>query len=73
MEMVKLEISELLATCLTRMLYDEIANQNKWLREEEKEFGKNLSTIETRNKIIEECGVVREELAKQGIGKYYRY
>ena len=71
--MVKLEISELLATCLTRMLYDEIANQKRWLREEEK-FGENLSTIdETRNKIIEECEQVREELAKQGIGKYYRY
>ena len=72
--MVKLEISELLATCLTRMLYDEIANQKRWLREKEKKFGENLSTIdETRNKIIEECEQVREELAKQGIGKYYRY
>lgn len=66
--MVKLEISELLATCLTRMLYEEQAKQNKWLREEEKEFGNNL-----RTKIIEECEQVRDELAKQGIGKYYRY
>ena len=71
--MVKLEISELMATCLTRMLYEEQAKQSKWLREEEKEFGKNLSTIETRNKIIDECEQVRDELAKQGIGKYYRY
>ena len=71
--MITLEISELMATCLTRMLYEEKQHQKQWLVEEQRDYGTNLSTIEMRNKIMHECEELRTQLAEQGINRYFKY
>ena len=73
MVMITLEISELMATCLTRMLYEEKQHQKQWLVEEQRDYGSNLSTIEMRNKIMQECEELRTQLAEQGINRYFKY
>lgn len=71
--MVKVEISDMLASCLQRMLVEEIENQEKWQSEEDEEFGYNKRTHETRDRIIQECEDLRTQLESQGIHKYYKY
>ena len=64
--MAKIEISDLMASCLQRMLVDEIDNQRKWKLEDERRFGKDNNMSETRENIIKECKDVQEQLRKQG-------
>ena len=67
---ITVELTTLLANCLQRMLVEEMENQEKWIVEEEQEFGK--SDHETREKIINECDDLRTQLEEKGIKKYYK-
>lgn len=68
---ITLTISPLLASCLQRMLVDEINNQKQWARDEEKD--NIFQMLPTRKKIIDECEKAREELKQQGINKHFYY
>ena len=68
MEKIKLEVSKLTASCLQRMIVDEIENQ-QWWKSEDKAVG-----IESvfRDKIIEEMQELANELEKQDVDKYIK-
>ena len=65
-----LQVSKLLATCLQRMLVEEIENQEHWKAVSQKYLGE-LAATETRDEIIAECKELQEELEKLGIAKYF--
>ena len=65
-----LQVSKLLATCLQRMLVEEIENQERWKAVSQKHLGE-LAATETRDEIIAECKELQEELEKLGIKKYF--
>ena len=68
MKKIKLEISELVASCLQRMIVDEIENQ-KWWKSEEEQYGNN---VDFRDEIIKEMNKLADDLEKQGIQKYIK-
>ena len=78
---IKLEVSKLVATCLQRMIVDEIDNQKGWLQDElddgiafrssETREGITRSS-ETRERIIREMNELADDLEKQGIRKYFK-
>ena len=70
-EKITIELPQLMANVLQRMLVDEIENQERWMGEEEQEFGHTHH--ETRELIIEQCEQVRTQLEEKGVQKYYRY
>ena len=67
---VKLAITPLLASCLQRLLVDEIDNQNKW-KEQDKRNGL-VSHLNVRVSIVNECKELIADLEKQGIHKYFK-
>lgn len=62
-----LQVSKLLATCLQRMLVEEIEKQQQWSVEDEL----LCAPHKTRDRIIAECKELQEELEKLGIKKYF--
>lgn len=67
---IKLEVSELIAKCLQRMIVDEIDNQKTWL-EEDNEFG-IVHRYYTRESIIKGMQELADDLEKQGINKHIK-
>lgn len=67
---IQVAISPLLASCLQRMLVDEIDNQNKW-KEDDRRNGL-LSHLNIRPTIIKECKELIDDLEKQGIAKHFK-
>lgn len=70
MEKINIEVSTLLAKVLQRMLVEEIENQEKWMVEEEQEFG--TTDHKTRENIISQCEDLRNQLEEKGIERYYK-
>ena len=78
---IKLEVSELVANCLQRLIVDEIDNQKGWLQDElndeiafrssETKEGITRSS-ETRERIIHEMNELADAIEKQGIQKYFK-
>ena len=68
MKEIKVEVSKMVASCLQRMIVDEIENQ-QWWKSEDKAVG-----IENdfRDKIIEEMQELANELEKQGVAKHIK-
>ena len=66
---IKLEVSELVASCLQRMIADEIENQARWYQNEVVNGIESLG--ETRKRIIRELDELADDIEKQGIRKYY--
>ena len=69
--MVKIEMTELMAGVLTRLLVDEIDNQRDWI-EEDKERHFPDKHIEVRERIIAECMELIGKIEKQGITPYFK-
>lgn len=67
---ITIKLKPLMASCLQRMLVEEMEKQQIWMVEEEQEFGK--TDHELREGIIEECEQVREQLENKGFPKYYK-
>lgn len=67
---MEITISELVATCLQRMISDEIENQKKWAKEDEKNGFKHDFA---REQIIEEMQKLENDIEAQGIRKYWRF
>ena len=65
---IKLEVSKLVATCLQRMIANEIENQEDWKTEDEA-VG---APIIFRDKIINEMKQLANDLEKQGIKKHIK-
>lgn len=65
---IKLEISELIAKCLQRMIVDEIENQ-EWWKSEEEQYNDN---VDFRDEIIKEMKQLANDLEKQGINKHIK-
>jgi len=65
-----IEVPPLLASCLQRMLVDEIENQQNWAAEELKEYGR--TNAEMRQKIINQCEDLRNQLADKGVSKHFK-
>ena len=68
---IQVAITPLLATCLQRLLVDEIDNQNKW-KKEDSTRGIDENYLKLREEIINECNDLQEQLAKQGIHKHIK-
>lgn len=68
---IKLEISELVANCLQRMIVDEIDNQKRWYQDAVDD-GVEYRKCETRKRIIHEMNELSDDLKKQGIQKYIK-
>lgn len=65
---IKLEVSKLVASCLQRMIVDEIENQ-EWWKSEEEQYGVN---VDFRDEIIKEMKQLANDLEKQGISKHIK-
>lgn len=68
---IKLEVSKLVASCLQRMIVDEIDNQKGWLQDE-LDDGIAFHSSETRERIIREMSELADNLEKQGIPKHFK-
>ena len=68
MKKIKIEISELVASCLQRMIVDEIDNQNAW-QIDDLAVGVPRPTRQT---IINEMRQLADDLEKQGIRKHIK-
>lgn len=68
---IKLEVSELVAKCLQRMIVNEIDNQERWY-EEDFDLGIAHQTHDTRESIIKEMRELADDLEKQGINKHIK-
>ena len=68
---IKLKISELVASCLQRMIVDEIRNQMEW-HQDDLNNGIDSRTGETRKRIIREMGELADDIKKQGIAKHIK-
>lgn len=65
---IKIEVSEMTASCLQRMIVDEIENQ-KWWKSEDKAVGiKN----DFRDEVIKEMKQLAEDIEKQGVKKHIK-
>ena len=71
-EKITIELTPLLAGVLQRLLVDEMENQQKWIVEEENEFGINDKHREIREKVITDCDELRTQLESKGFHKYYK-
>lgn len=71
-EKITVELTPLLAQVLQRLLVDEMENQQRWIVEEEQEFGASAEREKIRNKIIAQCDQVRTQLETKGVHKYYK-
>jgi len=67
---IKLEISELAAGCLQRMIVDEVNNQKRWYQDDLDEGLESLSKI--RERIIHDMNELADAIEKQGIQKYFK-
>ena len=67
--MVQIEVSELLASIIQRLLVDEINNQEQWMIEDLK----NERPDETRLRIINEAKDLQNQLENKGIKKFRYY
>jgi hypothetical protein len=65
---IKLEVSKLVASCLQRMIVDEIDNQKEWQIHDLLQLVPNP----TRQTIINEMRKLADDLEKQGIQKYIK-
>ena len=65
---IKLEVSELVASCLQRMIADEIENQARWYQNE---VVNGIESLVARKSIIRELDELADDIEKQGIRKYY--
>jgi len=68
---IKLEISKLVASCLQRMIVDEIDNQERWYQED-LQYGSSSNLCESRKRIIREMDELANDLEKQGINKHFK-
>ena len=68
MKKIKLEISELVANCLQRLIADEIDNQKGWYQDDLHDGFESL--LKTRKTIIHEMNELADAIEKQGIQKY---
>ena len=71
MKKIKLEISELVANCLQRLIADEIDNQKGWYQDD-LDNGIEFRTGETRKRIIHDMSELADDLEKQGIKKFIK-
>lgn len=69
MEKVTIEIDALLASCLQRMLVDEVDNQREWIIDDKK-YGHDHES--TRLEIIEQCKDAMKQLERQGIEQHWK-
>ena len=70
---VKVELTPLLASCLQRMLCDEIDNQECWLEQDHVEFGiVDEKQDYLRKKIINECVDLIKDLESKGIAPHLK-
>lgn len=69
---IKLEMSKMLGSVLSRLLVHEIDQQEEWIEEENEKFCKDIKRSEVRRKIIGECEELIEQLEKQDIPKYFQ-
>lgn len=67
---ITITISPLVATCLQRMIYEEIENQKKWNEENIKQG--NHSLFDTRLQIIDDMRELSNDLQYKGFHKYYK-
>lgn len=65
---IKIEVSEMTAGCLQRMIVDEIENQ-EWWKSEDKAVG---ARNDFRDEIIKEMKQLAEDIEKQGVKKYIK-
>lgn len=68
---IKLEISKLLASCLQRLIADEIDNQKGWYQDDLAD-GIEFRTGETRKRLIHDMNELADDLEKQGIAKHIK-
>lgn len=67
---ITLEVSELVASCLQRMIVNEIENQEKWYQDD---LGNGyFGTVKMRKRIIKEMRELADDLEKQGINKHIK-
>ena len=67
---IKLEVSELVASCLQRMIVNEIENQEKWYQDD---LGNGyFGTVKMRKRIICEMNELADHIKKQGINKHFK-
>ena len=66
---IKVSMSSLMASCLQRMLVDEIDNQEKW-KKEDNNLG--LDNNKFRDEVIKECETLQTQLEAQGIHKHIK-
>jgi hypothetical protein len=71
MKKIKLEVSKLVASCLQRMIVDEIDNQKRWYQQDLKD-GMGFFANGTRTRIIQDMTELADDLEKQGIQKYIK-
>lgn len=71
-KLIKLEMSKILGSVLSRLLVCEIDQQEEWLEEENEKFGKDIKRSEVRRKIIGECEELIEQLEKQDVPRYFQ-
>ena len=67
--MIKIEINPMLASCLQRMIVDEIDNQTKW-KKEDKKLGADNTKM--RDEIIKGFEELSNQLEKQGVHKHIK-
>ena len=68
---IKLEISELAADVLQRLIAEEIDNQKGWYQDD-LDDGIEFRNGETRKRIIHDMNELADDLEKQGIQKYIK-
>ena len=68
---IKLEVSKLVASCLQRMIVDEIENQEQWYQED-LQYGIEFKRAITRKRIIREMEELADDLEKQGIAVHFK-
>lgn len=64
MKKINIEVSELVAIVMQRMIVEEIEKQEEWSHDDNNQMAK------TRFKIIAELEELKNELEKEGIHKY---
>ena len=69
---INLEVSRLMASCLSRMLVTEIVNQKAWMKEDAEEFGITDDSVLMRQEVIDECEKFIAQLVEKGFQRYIR-
>lgn len=65
---IKIEVSEMAAGCLQRMIVDEIENQ-EWWKSEDKAVGVRN---DFRDEVIKEMKQLADDIEKQGVKKHIK-